>query len=233
MIRWTSPRHAASTHRVKWDASLRSEQNLYHMLTWGHAKTIFEESRLRLSPVDSWDDPFEYWCRNTGVRATVRAYALCWTTHTFDEPLWRLAAFRRDDTIVRIRCSVQAILHAAQALNAVGTGTIYLGRVRYRRQRQLTQLAALMRNERAPARQAIADLFFKKRRAYRFEREVRLLWLDTDGNHSSRSVDIEPKTMITQVMISPYARSGMCDRIRTYVNKWNVDCVQSEILKRR
>ena len=212
--------------------SLRAEQSLYHMLQWRHAKTIFEESRLRLSRVDSWDDPYEYWYVDTGVRTCVRAYALCWTTRTFDEPLWRLAAFRRDDVIVRIRCSVHAILSAAQASRAVRTGTIYLGQVRYRRQKHLTRLAASMRNKGEGGDPTLANLFFQKRKAYRFEKEVRLLWLDGNGDPTSRSMEIEPKNLITQVMISPYTEKHKCDRIRAWSSDWNVPCVHSGILKK-
>ena len=237
MIAWTPFRNEDDSYRVQRDDSLTDRQYLYHMLQWRYARRIFEKSQLRLSRVDSWDDPYERWWHkrifgNEHVSETMHAYGLCWTTRTFDEPLWRLAGFGHGYPIVRIRCSVRAILGAALALKEVKTGTVYLGRVRYQRQKFIEKCAQRLKDAGARTEQAIADLFFQKRSAFRFENEVRLLWLGSDLNQESISLSIQPGRAITQVMISPHVKGDICDSIRAYLKKWNIPCVQSAILRK-
>lgn len=236
MIAWTPFHDANDSYRVQRDDSLSDKQHLYHMLQWRYARRILEDSQLRLSRVDSWDDPYERWWRrhvfgDECVSETVVAYGLCWTTRTFDEPLWRLAGFGHEHPIVRIRCSVQALLNAALAPKEVRTGTVYLGRVRYRRENRIQACAQRLQEETARSEEVVANLLFHKRSAFRFENEVRLLWLNRDGRRDSVSLGIQPKSAITQVMISPYAKDATCDRIRGCLKQWNIECKQSGILK--
>ena len=237
MIAWTPFHNDNDSYRVQRDASLSDAQYLYHMLPWCYAKRILEKSKLRLSRVDSWDDPYERWWHkhifgNECVSETIHAYGLCWTTRTFDEPLWRLAGFGHNHPIVRIRCSVQAVLDAALALKEVKTGTVYLGRVHYYRQKHIDACAQRLQDEAVRTEQAIANLLFHKRNAFRFENEVRLLWLGSGWDQTSLSLGIQPKSAITQVMISPYTKKDACDSIRACLKKWNIHCIQSGILKR-
>ena len=236
MIAWTPLHDNHNSYRVQRDDSLSDGQYLYHMLPWCYARKIFERYQLRLSRIDSWDDPYERWWHkrlfgDEYVSETIHAYGVCWTTRTFDEPLWRLAAFRQNDPILRIRCSVRALLRAALDLKEVKTGTVYLGRVRYRRQKHLIACAERLQEEPWRTEQAIANLLFHKRNAFRFENEVRLLWLGGGWDQTSLSLDIQSKSAITQVMISPYTKVDTCNRIRAVLNKWDIPCVQSGILK--
>lgn len=235
MRTWITSSHKSGSHRVNRDASLSDGQQLYHMLQWRHARKIFKESRFRLCPVSSWPDPYERWWHerifgDSGAPGSMYAHGLCWTTRTFDEPLWRLAAFGRTDPIVRIRCSVQGILHAALRWRDNRAGTFYLGRVRYCRQSRLTDITERQQEEAIRTEQAIANLLFCKRSAFRFENEVRLLWLSSGREQSSLSLDIHPKSTITQVMISPYVTKDAGHRMQACLKEWGIPCQQSRVM---
>jgi len=107
--------------KVVCDASLSGNQFIYHYLPWPFAIAIFQRKSLRLSSIDSWQDPYEReWDNFLFSRQNslfgVHAYGLCWTTSRFDEPFWRMAGFRREKAIVRIRCRVNDILVAGDDL---------------------------------------------------------------------------------------------------------------------
>ena len=235
-ISWSSLHTGTHPPETLFDAELRQDQYLYHMLQWPHAKEIFECGRFRLSRVDSWQDWYEKkWQTRifgeSGTSSVVQAYGLCWTTRRFDEPFWRLAGFRRNRPIVRIRCSVKDLLHTLGALNEDRVGEIFLGKVRYHRERDVKALASRTRTESCGDLQVAANLLLQKRRAFRFEREVRLLWLDRGIRRDCVSIPVSPGRVISQVMISPYADQTDAQRIKDCVKTWNICCKHSRVLK--
>lgn len=223
-----------------WDPSLSKVRWLYHFIPWGFAVSIFKTRRLRLSPVRSWPDPYEkWWCQllfdESRPMADVAAYGLCWTRTSFDEPSWRMAGFNRAEPIVRIKCDIQSIQRASYQAIADTPASVFLGAVNYKRQDDL------LRNARHVSSASLkevshkaAEFLLMKRNAFRFEREVRLLWLDRANNHSQeRFVPIDPKHDICQVMMSPHATMEQSALIR---QEWlrlgvGVPLVRSGILR--
>ena len=231
LLSWTSL-HSGTL----FDARLCQDRCLYHMLQWPHAKEILESGQFRLSRVDSWEDWYEKGWRTrilgeSGTSTEVQAYGLCWTTRSFDEPFWRLAGFRRDHPIVRIRCSVKNLLHTLRTLNDDQIGKIFLGKVCYCRERDVKALASRSRTESSKDLQVAANLLLHKRRAFRFEREVRLLLLDRGIRRDCVNIPVSPERLISQVMISPYADQMDAERIKDCVKSWNISCKHSRLLK--
>ena len=145
-MKWQRAVKSEAGGKLFWDPALGRAQWLYHFLPWSFALKIFEEEHFRLSPVRSWTDPYEqWWCRllfdGPGALSDVAAHGLCWTTTKFDEPAWRMAAFRRSEPIVRIRCSVKAVLAAAQRSICAEPASVFLGVVSYKRQDDLVRHA--------------------------------------------------------------------------------------------
>ena len=186
---------------IKWNAiergvflddALNRSSCIYHLLPWPHAKTILKNKRLRLSPVRSWDDPYEqWWCdRLFGAdnQPATNAYGICWTTNSFDEPHWRMAAFGTDAPIVRLRCDIGAVLRASTDSVTKAHGKLYLGKIRYCKTERMEKFKLGASNQGPKnGRHTAARLLLCKRNAFRFENEVRLLWLD-DGASGERVV---------------------------------------------
>lgn len=206
--------------KVMRDARLPLSTSIYHRLEWRYARLIFENSRLRLSPLLDWPDPYEaWWCGELFGRPRtplhgINAYALCWTMSKFDEPAWRMVGYGRSEPIVRLRCTVQSLLESARESLGAQPGSWYIGRVRYRRTSRLRLLAGrLDQCDSSSAERKLKDvgrtaasLLIRKRKAFRFEEEVRLIFLDQQGSPPKTEIFLPvDRAMITDVMTSPYA----------------------------
>ena len=235
-VTWTACRRDPGGRKVMHDGSLKDGAHLYHMLPWPYALAIFENRRLRLSPVGDWDDPYERsWCDllfgRAGPLSGQRAYGLCFTTGKYDEPRWRMAAFRRTDPIVRIRCRAGALLAACGYSLAARAGSFYLGTVRYDSEAVLlAQARAVMAGARKEVTRTAATMLIRKRIAFAFEHEVRLLWLERGAPADAFHLKIDPASVIDQIMISPYAAKEAAD-IRAAFAPHGVPVKHSQIMR--
>jgi hypothetical protein len=113
-----------------------------------------------------------------------------------------MAGFGKSDPIVRIRCRPEALLRAGLKRQ----GSLFVGAVRYKREQELLALAGTA-NEGSDEEvlQLAASMLVHKRQAFRFEKELRLLCLNTQPEQDCIFLNIDPLATIRQVMISPYA----------------------------
>lgn len=235
-ISWKTFHRESGGSKIMCETTLSEGAYVYHMLQWPHAKSIFERSSLRLSPIRSWDDPYEkWWCDmlfgGKGCLSGVQAYGLCWTSGRHDEPLWRMAAFRKSEPIVRIRCQPKAILDAGRALIKRRAGALYLGKVRYQGQLRLLEAARSIRSGSAKdVTRTAASMLLHKRNAFKFENEIRLLWLDRQSVQDAVFIEIDPAAVIGQVMTSPYASQNEHMEIKSFVETHRVESKRSAIL---
>jgi hypothetical protein len=237
LIRWKVFQRESEGRKVMHDGSLRDDDYVYHMLIWPYARAIFENARLRLSPVGRWTDPYEkWWCDVLFGRSTplagLEAYGLCWTTGQYDEPRWRMAAFRQGDPIVRIRCRAKTILTASHRLLGSKHGSIYFGKVRYVPARKLSELSqSVSGGERKEVTRTAATMLLHKRNAFKFEEEVRLLWLDHGPSPDAVYLDIDPATAVDQVMVSPYAKEDEYEAVKADLARRGVTTKRSLLLR--
>jgi hypothetical protein len=215
-MKWRRAHKSEAGGKLHWDQALAKVRWIYHFLPWSFALEIFNNRYLRLSLVRSWSDPYEqWWCQllfdQTGRLSNVAAHGLCWTTTKFDEPAWRMAAFNRSEPIVRIRCNLQAVLGATRREVASTPASAFIGAVSYKRQSDLLRHAQRFSDGLTKqVSSAAAELLLMKRNAFRFEREVRLLWLDRVSTETNqRYIRIDPEHDISQVMLSPYVDDGV------------------------
>lgn len=219
------------------DTALSMDTKIYHMLPWEFAHQQLAGRHLRLSPVQNWSDPFEkWWCdilfKQRGGLFETNAYGQCWTTGKYDEPRWRMAAFGRSDPIVRMRTSVRSLLTAGRRLIETQSGSLYIGRVRYRREDLLLKRAAKVRaGETKAVTRTAASMLHYKRKQFQFENEVRVVWLDKAPSRSEFLIKLEVATTIDQLMISPYAEKEEVREIRALGGKLGLDVKQSAILR--
>jgi len=81
------------------------------------------------------------------------------------------------------------------------------------------------------ATRTLANLLLRKRNAFRFEKEIRALWLDGEPAKTALFVPIDPKTVVRQVMCSPYAHPDQRKRIHEeFMDRFGVEVIDSEIL---
>ncbi|MEG3790612.1 hypothetical protein V1318_10840 [Lysobacter sp. CCNWLW3] len=219
--RWTMHSQETSAPEVFRDRLLKPTSQIYHRLEWGYAKQIFEHARLRLSPVNAWPDPYEKWCYNVFKQAikeapNINAYAMCFTSSRYDEPAWRFIGYEKSEPIVRIRCRVSDLLTAATNSLSSQPGKWLIGAVQYCPERRFRMLASSPISEEMwepkhvhDAPRAAASTLLLKRRAFRFEKEVRLIFIDQSNStrQSEIFLPIDP-AIISDVMVSPHNNSS-------------------------
>lgn len=245
------PMRATSPHPIAWhtrgnpspvsgmfvDTGLLHNPFVYHLLPWPYAKMILDHGRLRFVRVDTWNDPFEkWWCEILFPSSTLgrrpRAYGMCWTTSRFDEPFWRMAGFQRHAPIVRLRCRALSLFDACMKDLSGQVGSLYLGVVRYRPHRQLLELARSATSEiDSVDSDSAASLLLHKRNAFSFEKEVRLLWIDSANGADTKLVQIPSRDIVQQVMISPYTGFPTVWSIKNCVHRLGIECKQSAIMR--
>jgi hypothetical protein len=236
-IRWRQGSRSANGSKVFIDGSLQDGAWVYHYLEYPHALSIFSEDRLRLANPINWPDPYEqWWCKTlfdrTGPFREISAYALCWSRSQFDEPAWRMAGFQRTNPIIRIRCRVRDILAAASALAEQRAGAFFTGKVGYESEERLARRAQSARSgEMKEAPRMAANSLLRKRNAFRFEKEIRTLWLDREPQNTALFLPIDAKSVVKQVMCSPHTHPDQRARIRQeFEDRFAVKVIDSKIL---
>ena len=143
-----------------------------------------------------------------------------------------MAAFGRVGPVVRIRCGIGGVLRAGKNQAKKANGELYLGEILYCETRRSKKLA---RGESGLGeklqKEAAAGLLLHKRNEFKFENEVRLLWLDDGTPANEFFIEIDPAKTISQMMTSPYAKWEEYLGIKKYAEGldnhrercWNVD----------
>jgi hypothetical protein len=219
------------------DERLNAGASVYHYLEYPHALSIFSEGRLRLANPIGWSDPYERWWREAvfhrpGPLQHTSAYALCWSRSRFDEPAWRMAGFQRTNPIIRIRCRVRDILAAASTLAVQRPGAFFTGKVCYEGEEELQQRAkSVQAAELKEVTRAAANLLLRKRTAFRFEKEVRAIWLDREPQNTALFLPIDAKSVVRQVMCSPHAHPDQRLKIhQEFEDRFGVEVIDPGIL---
>ncbi len=235
-IRWRQESRGSNGSKVFRDDGLQAGASVYHYLEYPHALAIFTDGRLRLANPSRWPDPYEQaWCKTVfdqpGPLDQTSAYALCWSRSHFDAPAWRMAGFQRINPIVRIRCRLRDILAAARSFAEQRAGSFFAGEVCYEREEELRQRAKSLQTGavKEPARTA-ANLLLRKRKAFRFEKEVRTFWLDSEPQNTALFLPIDPKLVVRQVMCSPHVHPDQRTRIHEeFQERFGIKVVDPEI----
>jgi hypothetical protein len=236
-IRWRQESRSPNGSKVFRDEKLTASASVYHYLEYPHALSIFSEGRLRLADPTRWPDPYEHWwCKTVfdrpGPLHQTSAYVLCWSRSHYDEPAWRMVGFQRTNPIIRIRCRLRDILAAASTLAEQRSGSFFAGKVRYEPEEKLWQRASSVQaGEIKEVTRAAANLVLRKRNAFRFEKEVRALWLDRESQSTALYLPINARSVVKQVMCSPHAHPDQRAKIhQEFKERFGVEVIDSKIL---
>lgn len=183
--------------------------NLYHYLPWQFATLLITNRQLRLAPPESWPDPHErWWCDalfsgNNRLRG-VRSFAQCWTTSHLDEAFWRIVAMSAKGPVVRLRTTVSRLEEVCSQAIGARPGKAFIGRVEYPELWVLAEKASAVRRDAVrDVASSAATALLTKRRAFKFENEVRLLWIERGTTDAEVFLPIDPLRCIRQIMLGP------------------------------
>ena len=212
---------------------------LYHHSEWPYAKLVLANHRLRLSATSSWTDPYEKaWInilfnRPSSALNGAVAYGMCFTTSKFDEPSWRMHGFGRQQPMVRLKLRTACIIDAARASLSMQPGSWFLGSVRYRRTSDLNSLAqTVIGDKQKDVSRMAAEMLVHKRNAFKFENEVRLLFIAPRDMPARDDILLSiDSTAIVQVMSSPHTSSVDCHRVEKELHELGRKLKRSGVLE--
>lgn len=192
------------------------KQHAYRTISYDRLIELFETKQNTLVKPSLWDDTFENFALKSKLRDETgryieydihdRMYGQCWTLEKSSDAMWRIYSSEKNG--IRIRTTID------QLLDSLCLATIdrkscehCIGKVEYLREVELVKRAKDTFTSHGEI--TLGKLFSSlllKRRAFRHENEVRLMfcdWADGAGRSKLLKYDIEPHKLITQIMIDP------------------------------
>ncbi|RKQ89522.1 DUF2971 domain-containing protein [Maricaulis maris] len=197
---------------------LKPGTRLYRTLPLSRLYELFDNRENVLVRPKLWDDPFENLALTSPVEIDGKIgefgfhqdyYGQCWTTQSISDAIWRI--YSSDKKGVRIRSTVGKVLGGLSKGKDPNLARIqcFIGKVRYLTEKQLVQFAATHFAGGLALEtdgKLIADTLLVKRKAFKHEGEVRLIYAATYGTEKNADLlryDIDPDAMIDQVMLHP------------------------------
>lgn len=188
---------------------------IYRIMKEEHVIRLFAEQRNVLSQIHNWKDKFENFQMALGgildgerVEFAFRNdfVGQCWTRHALSEAMWGIYANDASKRFLRIRSTPRKLLNALAAAHpTMPQDTCFLGKVLYKTEKGLKSFLE-DGGQMSISAVGFARALLLKRRAFKHENEVRLLYFgnatDCDDKGLYRYV-VEPNDMITQIMADP------------------------------
>lgn len=215
-------------------------RKIYRILSQEHFFQICKEKKNTLVLPREWvknrrkwlQDPFE----NFILRSTLKsistgekgkfdshdiAYAQCWTLNAASAAMWQI--YSNGANAVKIKTTVDKLSNGLYNANPKWEGC-YIGEVDYLTKSKLHELSQTIFKHGVTS-EAIACSLLVKRRPYKYEKEVRLIYIiDSEKEkkkhvHSIYTYDIDPYDMIEEVVLSPHATDDEYARFKERVTK--------------
>lgn len=175
---------------------------------------LFEDKKNGLVRPSKWNDPFE----NVFLRAEVRSksmpdkkgdfsfrndlYGQCWTLGSASDAMWQIYSPCQD--AIRVRTTVGKLIKSIRAVKGnLADATCFIGRVKYLSEKELSKFGKNVFST-AITGEACARSLIVKRKAYKHEKEVRLVYFeDTTTKHPDGvyTYDLDPLALIDQAMV--------------------------------
>jgi dipeptidyl aminopeptidase/acylaminoacyl peptidase len=191
------------------------DQYIYRIMKQEHVISLFKDRTNVLSRMSNWKDKFENLQLRMGGILEGEAFSYgfkndfvgqCWTRDAYSEAMWGIYANDPNVRFLRIRSTPRKLLTSlVRAHPRMPQDTCFLGRVRYLREKTLKARIENGQQLEVSA-QRFAEALLLKRKAFKHEKEVRLLYLDTDERQEAGGLykyTLDPHELVTQIMADP------------------------------
>lgn len=195
---------------------------VYRIVRLSHLYDLFRYKQNVLVEPVNWDDPYENLralLAPSGVNAQYRCYGQCWTLQKASDAMWRI--YSRDSRAVRIRSTIRKLIESLS--RRCGPSEIaFIGQVQYLNTRRLIAFTkrACSPHSGKQSGKVLAKTLLVKRPAFKHEREVRLLLISHNDANAVSSLfryDVDPKTLIDQIMIDPRVDKAKADALKKVI----------------
>lgn len=206
-----------------------SPVSLYRYMPLIQLISIIESSSITLLNPAVWPDKTEGgWVERLfgeeGILPGVTARAICLTRESYSEALWHVYA--KTGPVIRVRIGLDVLLADCLKYAKRKGGKFYLSDVRYQTSSEMRD--ALQEHEELDHSSTAATLLSLKRRAFSYEREVRLAWFTRAYAPEQVTIPVSVESLISQLLVSPYADGWVVDALSSLVNEtygfdWSVE----------
>lgn len=176
---------------------------------------LFVEQRNVLSQIHIWKDKFKNFQMALGDVLDGEQFDFtfkndfvgqCWTRHALSEAMWGIYANDASKRFLRIKSTPRKLLTAlAKALPTMPQDTCFLGKVLYKTEKGLRSFLE-DRGQMSISTAGFARALLLKRRAFKHENEVRLLYFGKAADCNDKGLyqyAVGPNNMVTQIMADP------------------------------
>jgi hypothetical protein len=191
---------------------IRDSTRIYRIFPRDRFLNLFKENQNALVRPTMWNDPFE----NVILKADVisvsgkkapfdfhaNVYGQCWTLEAASDAIWQI--YSRCKDAVRVRTTVGKLIDSMRKSHGrLADSTCFIGSVSYLTEQKLKAFGqTVFRNGVEP--KAIARSLLVKRKAYKHENEVRLIYIERSETRHPEGIynyQFDPRIVIDQVMV--------------------------------
>jgi hypothetical protein len=200
---------------LQFNGEQQLDQHIYRIMPQDHVISIFKMNQNVLSQVHKWKDKFESFQLQLGgiVDGEQFGYGFknnfvgqCWSTQFLSEAMWGIYANDTNRRYLRIRSTPRKLLNSlVDAHPKIPHDTCFIGKVEYKIEKELKAFVEGGAHLHITSK-ALARSLLLKRRAFRHEREVRLIYFAEDQRHFEDGLyryKVNPHELITQIMGDP------------------------------
>lgn len=193
---------------------ITQETKVYRIITKQRFDELFQKKQNCLVRPKLWEDPFENLALNSpidvmGKMGTIPfkddVYGQCWSLNKASDAMWRIYSQGTDG--IRIRSTVGKLLDGLATTDGLPELTCFVGKVKYLSDNGLRDFAE---NQFAggfdSGGRKIAETLLIKRKAFKHEREVRLIYSAVGGTPPKQDLyfyDFDPHKIVDQIMLHP------------------------------
>ena len=191
---------------------IKPDTRIYRIFPQTRFFSLFEEKKNALLRPEKWDDPFE----NVFLKSTVTlpdgetgqfgfrddVYGQCWTLETASDAVWQIYSKGGDG--IRVRTTVGKLIDGMRSVHGKWADvSCFIGRVKYCSEKKLKLFGKEVFTHYSGAA-AVAHSLLIKRKAYKHENEVRLIYIAPETTNESDWIykyDIDPLELFDQAMV--------------------------------
>lgn len=191
------------------------DSRIYRVLTLERLLEMFATNNNVLVKPELWEDTFENFILRSEVKSSSgqkykynlheEMYGQCWTKESSSDAMWRIYSPNKDG--LRIRTTIRKLIESMHSAHPAHPETMCcIGRVEYLNDKNLMERANSTFEKSGISVENLFRSLLVKRRAFRHENEVRILFHNYRGdNHPSKtySYPVDPGGLIDQIMIDP------------------------------
>lgn len=211
--------------------NIKPNTKIYRIFPQMRFFSLFEERKNALLRPEKWDDPFE----NVFLKSQVAlpngetgqfgfrndVYGQCWTLETASDAMWQIYSKGGDG--IRVRTTVGKLIDGMRSVHGkLADVSCFIGRIEYRSEKELKAFGGEMITYH-PKEFAIARSLLIKRKAYKHENEVRLIFVAPKTTNESDWVyeyEVDPLKLCDQAMVDGRVSEKDFSILRRRIAKW-------------